>query len=56
MSNNLSCIDRCDLPLAIAYVPMQKWEDIYSEDKAYSVGTLFAELNKPYLGRNYDVK
>ena len=37
-------------PIGICYVPMQKWEKIYDEDTAYSVGTLFPSLNLPFLG------
>ena len=36
--------------IGICYVPMQKWEEIYDEDTAYSAGTLFPSLNKPFLG------
>ena len=43
------CID--SLPLTMAYVPMQKWRDIYTVDVALARGTLFSELDKPFLGR-----
>jgi len=36
--------------LAICYVPIQEWEQIYDEDTAFSTGTLFPALNKPFLG------
>jgi len=42
-------INRWDI-IGICYVPMQKWEQIYDEDTAYSVGTLFPSLNLPFLG------
>ena len=35
--------------LGICSVPMQKWGQVYDEDTAYSVGTLFPALNKPFL-------
>ena len=38
-------------PLAMAYVPKQSWEDVYSADVGLSRGTLFPELDKPFLGR-----
>ena len=38
-------------PLAMAYVPWQKWRDIYSSDVALQRGTLFAELDKPFIGQ-----
>ena len=36
-----------DLPLAYAYVPIQKWRMIYSTDDALGRGTMFEELDKP---------
>ena len=36
--------------IAMCYVPMQEWEQIYDEDTAFSTGTLFPCLNKPFLG------
>ena len=44
-----SCsVDGC--PLAMAYVPWQMWRDIYEPCKALETGTIFAELDKPFLG------
>ena len=43
--------DNDGMVLAMAYVPVQEWDDIYSEDLALSNGTLFPDLNKPFLGR-----
>ncbi len=37
-------------PIAMTYTPWQKWTDIYDVDKAFCVGTIFAELNKPFEG------
>ena len=39
-----------ETPLAMAYVPMQKFADLYEPDKALEAGTLFAALDKPFLG------
>ena len=36
--------------VGMCYVPMQEWEQIYDEDTAFSVGTIFPCLNKPFLG------
>lgn len=36
-----------DLPLAYAYVPMQRWRMLYAPQDALAAGTLFEELNKP---------
>lgn len=48
-SKNVDCIN--SLPLAMAYVPIQKWREIYGSDVALDRGTLFSELDKPFLGR-----
>ncbi len=40
-----------DLPIAMAYVPMQKWSEVYSENDALCRGTLFPELDKPFFGK-----
>ena len=42
--------DNCDLPLAMAYVPMQSFGEIYECDKALMRGTIFCELDKPFRG------
>lgn len=44
-----NCID--SLPLAMSYVPMQSWRDLYSADVGLERGTIFSELDKPFLGR-----
>lgn len=40
-----------DKALAMAYVPWQTWRDIYDAEKALEHGTIFCELDKPFLGR-----
>ena len=40
-----------DKSLAMAYVPWQTWQDIYEAEKALERGTIFCELDKPFLGR-----
>lgn len=35
--------------LAMAYVPWQHFNDVYEPDKALLVGTIFPELDKPFL-------
>ncbi len=37
--------------LAMAYVPWQGWHDIYDADKGFHCGTIFQELNLPFLGK-----
>ena len=36
--------------LAMAYVPMQKWSKPYDPDAGLSRGTVFPELDLPFLG------
>lgn len=38
-------------PVAMAYVPYQPFARLYPEDKALDAGTLFEDLDKPFLGR-----
>ena len=45
---DFSCVD--DFPLAMAYIPMQRFENLYSIDEALCAGTLFKDLDKPFLG------
>lgn len=40
-----------DLPLTMAYVPMQPLSQVYDEAQALKSGTLFPNLDKPFLGR-----
>ena len=43
-------IDR--FPIAMAYVPWQKFDKIYDDlEKAFRTGTIVPELNKPFTGR-----
>lgn len=39
-----------DYPVAMAYVPRQKWHTVYELDKGLCAGTIFPELNKPFCG------
>ena len=38
------------MALAMAYVPWQSWRNIMCPEKALRTGTIFEELNKPFLG------
>ena len=42
--------DLDSLPLAMAYVPMQQWRKLYSPEEALRRGTMFEELDLPFLG------
>ena len=37
--------------LAMAYVPWQEWRNLYSAEKGFCRGTIFEELDKPFLGK-----
>ena len=54
--NNCTCnMDRRyfdDMPLAMAYVPWQDWNQVYEPCKGLEEGTIFPELNLPFLGRS----
>lgn len=39
------------LPLAMAYVPMQQWNETYDVEKALMRGTIFPELDLPFCGK-----
>ena len=39
-----------DFPVAMAYVPWQRWNTVYDLERALSTGTIFPELDKPFYG------
>ena len=41
-----------DPVVAMAYVPFQIPENVYSAEQGISVGTMFPELNKPFEGKS----
>lgn len=43
--------DLAEMPLAMAYVPWQKWRDIYDVCEGFQRGTIFAQLDMPFKGR-----
>lgn len=60
-TTNVNCgcrMDGCDIGTehvdkmapGMSYVPWQKWEDIYCMEKALERGTIFEQLDKPFLG------
>lgn len=42
------CIDK--LPLAMAYVPFQKWKNVYDASAGLQAGTIFKDLELPFYG------
>lgn len=39
------------MPLAMTYVPWQKWQNIYKPENVLCAGTIFQELDLAFLGR-----
>ncbi len=47
-SDGVGCVDCLDTkPLAYSYNPIQRWQMLYTVDKALGRGTLFEDLDKP---------
>ena len=40
-----------NISLAIAYVPMQKFDQMFSPEAGFEKGTIFPELYKPFLAK-----
>ena len=40
-----------ELPLTMAYVPMQAYGTVYEAENALAKGTLFPDLDKPFEGK-----
>ena len=40
-----------NMPIAMAYVQYQSWEETYAENTALAKGTIFPSLDLPFLGR-----
>ncbi len=39
------------MPVAMCYVPWQSFDQVYDLDKGFMCGTIFPELNKPFMGK-----
>ena len=50
-ASSMMCDNRNEKSLAMAYVPWQVWRDIYEVEKGFHCGTIFQELNMPFLGK-----
>ena len=37
-------------PLAMVYAPLQEWRELYDNEVGFSHGTIFKELDFPFLG------
>lgn len=42
-------VDR--MPITMAYVPWQHFSRTYELDQALQIGTIFPDLNKPFIGK-----
>ncbi len=53
-NNDYACKDNNQhmghMPIAMAYVPMQEWGDLYDHETAICQGTAFPELNLIFCG------
>lgn len=50
-NNSFDCTYLGRLPLAMAYVPFQRWNCVYDPCRALARGTIFPELDLPFCGR-----
>ena len=39
-----------NVPLAMSYVPMQVWQKLYSPQDGFARGTIFMQLDLPFIG------
>ena len=39
-------------PLASVYAPIQEFDNLYELDKGFVAGTIFSELDLPFMGRS----
>lgn len=49
-SRNSGCQSQSDFVVGMAYVPWQRWYNVYEPCKAIVRGTLFPVLDKPFEG------
>lgn len=50
-SNNLIYM-RDEQVVGMLYVPNQEWKKVYKIEVGFSRGTIFSDLDKPWLGGN----
>ncbi len=43
-------VECADMVLAMAYVLMQPWANLYEVEDGFNRGTIFADLDKPFAG------
>lgn len=37
------------MPVAMAYTPMQRWNQVYDKERGLTRGTIFPELDLPFV-------
>ena len=51
--SSCGCVDQRpmqpDMPIAMAYVPMQRWNQVYDMSRGLTRGTIFPELDLPFV-------
>lgn len=54
MNNSINCnssrCERKNMPIAMAYVPWQEFRNLDNFKNGYNAGTIFKDLNKPFMG------
>lgn len=48
--NNTMSAFPAETPVGMAYVPYQRWKNVYEPSAALDRGTVFEDLDKPFLG------
>ena len=43
-------VPRGTRPLAMVYAPVQEWRELYDNEAGHARGTIFKELDFPFLG------
>lgn len=50
MMNHSAPMNADPMVLAMAYVPVQQWQDLYEPEEALCRGTIFRQLDLPFEG------
>lgn len=49
-TNDISMFTNQPVSLAMAYVPYQQWQSTYETAMGFQRGTIFKQLDKPFIG------
>lgn len=49
-TTDISMFTNQPVSLAMAYVPYQQWRELYEKTVGFQRGTIFKELDKPFIG------